>query len=53
VLPKSGIRFSAKITRATKIQRVIPEKWEPVFGQDHAQNENSERDDDSKEIIPL
>jgi hypothetical protein len=25
-----------------------PEKWEPVFGKDHAQNENLERDDDSR-----
>jgi hypothetical protein len=30
------------------IQRVIPKKWEPVFGKDHAQNKNLERDDDSK-----
>jgi hypothetical protein len=25
-----------------------PEKWRPVFGKDHAQNEELERDDDSK-----
>src|SRR5262245_55794453 len=25
-----------------------PEKWEPVFGKDHAQDKNLERDDDSK-----
>src|SRR5687768_12510248 len=25
-----------------------PEKWTPVFGKDHAQNKELERDDDSK-----
>jgi hypothetical protein len=29
-----------------------PEKWEPVFGKDHAQNKNLERDDDSKKNHP-
>src|SRR5262245_21366522 len=29
-----------------------PEKWEPVFGKDHAQNKNLERDDDSKRNHP-
>ena len=29
-----------------------PEKWEPVFGKDHAQHKNSERDDDSKKNHP-
>jgi pimeloyl-ACP methyl ester carboxylesterase len=29
-----------------------PEKWEPVFGKDHAQNKNLERDDDSKKSHP-
>jgi hypothetical protein len=27
--------------------------WDPVFGKDHAQNKNLERDDDRREIIPL
>jgi hypothetical protein len=30
-----------------------PEKWEPVFGKDHAQNKNLERDDAQGKIIPL
>jgi hypothetical protein len=29
-----------------------PEKWEPVFGKDHAQNKSVERDDDSKKNHP-
>src|SRR5262245_55612247 len=29
-----------------------PEKWEPVFGKDHAQNKNLERNDDSKRNHP-
>jgi hypothetical protein len=29
-----------------------PEKWEPVFGKDHAQDNNLERDDDSKKNHP-
>jgi hypothetical protein len=29
-----------------------PEKWEPVFGKDHAENKNFERDDDSKKNHP-
>jgi hypothetical protein len=29
-----------------------PEKWEPVFGKDHAQNKNLERDDESKKNHP-
>jgi len=35
MIPKSGTRFSDKIMRKTKHD---PEKWEPVFGQDHAQD---------------
>jgi hypothetical protein len=27
-----------------------PEKWVPVFGKDHAQDKNLERDDGPKEI---
>jgi hypothetical protein len=30
-----------------------PEKWIPVFGKDHAQNKELERDDDSKNVIAL
>jgi len=29
-----------------------PEKWEPVFGKDHAQNKDLERDDDSNKSHP-
>jgi assimilatory nitrate reductase catalytic subunit len=29
-----------------------PEKWEPFFGKDHAQNRNLERDDDSNQSHP-
>jgi mono/diheme cytochrome c family protein len=29
-----------------------PEKWEPVFGKDHAQDKNLERDDESKKNHP-
>ena len=29
-----------------------PEKWEPVFGKDHAQKNNSERDDHSTKYHP-
>jgi hypothetical protein len=29
-----------------------PEKWEPVFGKDHAQSKDLERDDDSKKNHP-
>jgi hypothetical protein len=29
-----------------------PEEWAPVFGKDHAQNKNLERDDDSKKNHP-
>jgi hypothetical protein len=36
MIPKSGNRFSDKIMR--KIAKHDPEKWEPVFGQDHAQD---------------
>jgi hypothetical protein len=30
-----------------------PEKWEPVFRKDHAQNKKIERDDDSKKSHPV
>jgi hypothetical protein len=33
MIPKSGIRFSEKIMRE---QKHDPEKWDPVFGKDHA-----------------
>jgi hypothetical protein len=45
VIPKSGYRFSEKITRQQKVRD--PEKWVPVFGKDHAQTKSDERDDDS------
>jgi hypothetical protein len=35
MIPKSGHRFSEKIMRKQDA-RHDPEKWEPVFGQDHA-----------------
>jgi hypothetical protein len=34
MIPKSGYRFSDKIMIR---QEHDPEKWEPVFGQDHGQ----------------
>ncbi len=34
MIPKSGNRFSEKIMRGRKHDS---EKWEPVFGEDHAQ----------------
>jgi len=33
MIPKSGRRFSGKIMREKKHD---PEKWRPVFGEDHA-----------------
>jgi len=35
MIPKSGGRFSDKIM--LKKKEHDPEKWRPVFGQDHAQ----------------
>jgi hypothetical protein len=34
-----------------KLKKHDPEKWEPVFGKDHASNKK-ERDDDSKKTHP-
>jgi hypothetical protein len=34
MIPKSGTRFSEKIMRPTNGHD--PEKWDPVFGKDHA-----------------
>jgi hypothetical protein len=42
----------ASVARGRTLAR-DPEKWVPVFGKDHAQDENLERDDGLKEIIPL
>jgi hypothetical protein len=39
VIPKSGHRFSDKITHKRKVRD--PEKWTPVFGQDHAQTKSA------------
>jgi len=36
MIPKSGNRFSEKIMLKQKLMH-DPEKWEPVFGKDHAQ----------------
>jgi hypothetical protein len=36
MIPKSGNRFSDKIMLQEKPEHDL-EKWEPVFGQDHAQ----------------
>jgi len=38
VIPKSGHRFSEKITHKQKLRD--PEKWAPVFGKDHAQTKS-------------
>jgi hypothetical protein len=38
VIPKSGYWFSEKITHQQKVRD--PEKWVPVFGQDHAQTKS-------------
>jgi hypothetical protein len=35
MIPKSGNRFSEEIM--LKKKKHDPEKWEPVFGRDHAQ----------------
>jgi hypothetical protein len=39
MIPKSGIRFSEEIMR----QQIThdPEKWDPVFGRDHAPTNNA------------
>jgi hypothetical protein len=41
VIPKSGRRFSEKITHTQRLRD--PEKWAPVFGEDHAQAKSSKR----------
>jgi hypothetical protein len=38
LIPKSGHRFSEKITHQQKLPD--PEKWVPVFGKDHAQTKS-------------
>jgi hypothetical protein len=38
--------------RAARMHAVGAPGWEPVFGKDHAQNKNLERDDDSKKNHP-
>jgi carbon-monoxide dehydrogenase large subunit len=45
---------AALTIRRGRIWRIArdPEKWEPVFGRDHAQNKNLGRDDDSKKVRP-
>jgi hypothetical protein len=71
VIPKSGNRFSEKITRKSKswsgtaIQARLnpapaparllerdPEKWEPIFGKNHAQIKILERHGDSSKTHP-
>jgi hypothetical protein len=49
MLPKSGYRFSEKIMLK---QEHDPEKWIPVFGKDHAQTKEAERDGDSTNNHP-
>jgi hypothetical protein len=41
MIPKSGNRFSEKIVLKRKGHD--PEKWKPVFGQDHAQTHDREK----------
>src|SRR5262245_41954804 len=47
------MRWSRTLARnAEKACPGLDPGWEPVFGQDHAQNNNFQRDDDAKENHP-
>jgi 2-octaprenyl-6-methoxyphenol hydroxylase len=49
---RQGLGPSFSVAVADPALARDPEKWEPVFGKDHAQNKSLERDDDSKKNHP-